>query len=81
MRTTIDGAGRIVVPKPIRDALGLAAGREIDVAHVDGRIEIELAPVLVEVETGDGLPRLRPLRAVPDLTDEQVRSTVESTRR
>ncbi len=31
MRTTIDGAGRLVVPKPIRDQLQLAAGAEVEV--------------------------------------------------
>jgi len=27
METSLDGVGRIVVPKPLRDALGLVAGR------------------------------------------------------
>jgi AbrB family looped-hinge helix DNA binding protein len=35
MRTTIDKAGRVVIPKPIRDALGLAAGTEVDIV-IDG---------------------------------------------
>ena len=51
MRTTIDAAGRIVVPKALRDAMGLAAGRTIDMVFTDGRIEIEL--VAIEVETVD----------------------------
>jgi AbrB family looped-hinge helix DNA binding protein len=80
MRTTIDGAGRIVVPKAIRDAMGLTAGREIDVMFTEGRIEIEVAPARVRLETGD-VPRLVPEEELPPLTDEQIRETLESTRR
>lgn len=37
MKTTIDRAGRIVVPKALRDRLGFSAGTEIDVsAYGDG---------------------------------------------
>ncbi len=32
METTIDAAGRIVVPKPLRDALGLAPGTTLDIS-------------------------------------------------
>lgn len=81
MRITIDGAGRIVVPKPVREAMGLTAGREVDLVFTDGRIEIELAPAEVVVETGDGWPRVMPVGDLPALTDEEIRDTVESTRR
>src|ERR1700683_1457943 len=40
MRTTIDGAGRVVIPKAVRDEARLEAGSEIEVAFRDGRIEI-----------------------------------------
>lgn len=81
MRTTIDGAGRIVVPKSVRDAMGLTAGRQIDVVFTEGRIEIELAPAEVSVEVEGGLPRIVPADRLPELTDEQVRDTLEATRR
>lgn len=32
METTIDAAGRIVVPKQLRDALGLEAGTRVDIS-------------------------------------------------
>jgi len=40
MRTTIDRAGRVVIPKPIRDRLGLRGGEELELREEDGRIEI-----------------------------------------
>ena len=37
METTIDSAGRIVVPKALRDALGLVPGSTVDIsAYGDG---------------------------------------------
>ena len=44
MRSTIDKAGRVVVPKAMRDELGLTGGTEIEIGLVDGKIEIEAAP-------------------------------------
>ena len=49
MRTTIDQAGRLVLPKPLRDQVGLVAG-EVEVT-LDGtgiRIEPVATTVLVE---------------------------------
>lgn len=81
MRTTIDGAGRIVVPKAAREAMGLSAGREVDIVFTNGRIEIELAPAEVLLDNSDGLPRLTSLGALPPITDDEVRETIEGTRR
>jgi AbrB family looped-hinge helix DNA binding protein len=82
MRTTIDAAGRIVVPKAVRDSMGLTAGRAIDVVFTDGRIEIELAPADLNVEAEGDLPRLVPATDdLPELTDDQVRDALEATRR
>jgi AbrB family looped-hinge helix DNA binding protein len=50
MRTTIDKAGRVVVPKPIRERLGLLAGAEVDVEEFGGGIllnRVEPEPTLV----------------------------------
>jgi len=82
MRTTIDAAGRIVVPKSVREAMGLTAGRQVEVFYADGKIEIEIAPADVAVEMSEsGIPRIVYQDDVPELTDEMVRDTIESTRR
>jgi len=53
MQATVDNAGRVVIPKPIRDRLGLVPGPVIDVVDSGDRIELipldDRAPaVLVE---------------------------------
>ncbi|MEY2427105.1 MAG: Antidote-toxin recognition MazE, bacterial antitoxin [Actinomycetota bacterium] len=47
MRTTVDGAGRLVIPKAVRTAVGLRAGSEVDIA-VDG-VNIVLTVPVVEI--------------------------------
>lgn len=82
MRTTIDKAGRVVVPKGMRDELGLAGGAEVEIALVDGRIEIEPIPTpvtLVQDESGYWIAR--PDRPMPALTQEMVRDVLEQIRR
>lgn len=69
MQTTIDQAGRLVVPKELRDRLGLGAGSRVEIWE-DGsslRIEIVAADHVIEV---DG--RLL-VDADVSLTDDDVR--------
>jgi AbrB family looped-hinge helix DNA binding protein len=81
MRTTIDGAGRVVVPKGIRDLLQLNAGSAIDIEAHDGLIEIRPAPAeVVIVDTPDG-PVAAMEEVLSPLTDDIVRATLERVRR
>ncbi len=81
MRTTIDGAGRVVVPKSFRDALGIAGPAEVEVSLVDGHLEIEVPATPVRLERrGRGLIALADTD-MPVLTDEMVRDVLERTRR
>jgi AbrB family looped-hinge helix DNA binding protein len=79
MRTTIDSAGRLVVPKPLRDELGLAPGVALELNAVDGRLEIAV-PSRVRVEDG---PHGARFTADPGdtLSAEQVRELMERSRR
>ncbi|MEX1007852.1 MAG: antitoxin [Acidimicrobiia bacterium] len=81
MRTAIDAAGRLVVPKVLRDRLLLFGGSQVDVVEHDGVIEIRAAPAEVRiVDTPEG-PVAVPIEVLPTLTDDDVRTTLERTRR
>src|SRR5262245_35417240 len=40
MKTTIDRAGRVVIPKAIRDRAGLKPGTELEIAEDNGEIKL-----------------------------------------
>lgn len=80
MRTTIDAGGRVVIPKAIRERLGLAPGAEVEVLEADGRVEISPWLAAIEVVEVDGRLVARG-EGLPVLTDEAVRETIERTRR
>ena len=40
METTIDAVGRIVVPKPLRDALGLTPGSTVDISRYGAGLQL-----------------------------------------
>lgn len=80
-KTTIDAAGRIVVPKAVRQMLGLSAGQELEIRVGDGRIEIEVAATPMNLHLrGKGVVAV-PERKLPPLTADQVRETLERVRR
>jgi AbrB family looped-hinge helix DNA binding protein len=81
MRATIDRAGRVVIPKDLRERLGLSGGRLLEIRERDGRIEIEAATEPMALERRRGGLVAVPARALPPLTDEIVRATIERTRR
>ena len=81
MQTTIDGAGRIVIPKGTRTRLGLEAGRMVELRERDGLLEIvPVAAVMSLRQRGGGLVAV-PEDPLPPLTDDMVRATLEGTRR
>jgi len=81
MKATIDAAGRIVVPKPLRLALGLKPGQPLEIRAGDGRLEIEIAPTPMQLKKrGKGVVAV-PDAKLPALTAQQVRDTLERVRR
>jgi AbrB family looped-hinge helix DNA binding protein len=81
METTIDSAGRVVVPKALRDALGLRPGQVLEIRAGDGRLEIEPAPTAVRLKRrGKGVVAV-PESPLPVLTADEVRATLERIRR
>jgi AbrB family looped-hinge helix DNA binding protein len=81
MVTTIDSAGRIVVPKSLREELGFKPGQKLELSAVDGRLEVEhpITPMRLVKRKG----RLVAVadRPMPTLTSDMVRETLERTRR
>lgn len=81
MRTTIDRAGRVVIPKSVRERLGLRGGEEIEIEEADGRIEITRPPRdsgLVKGRHG-----LLVFESDPDsepIGPEEVREAIEQSR-
>ena len=81
MKTAIDGAGRIIVPKSLRDELGLSPGRELEIQARDGVLVVELLPTTVSlVRRGKALVA-KPKEPLPPLTRDEVRAALEGARR
>ena len=78
---TIDRAGRIIIPKAIREHLGLTGGQALEIREREGRIEIEAAPAPMALEERDGVMVAVPEVELPSLSDDLVRDTLEGTRR
>jgi len=81
MKTTIDMTGRVVVPKRLRDALGLQAGEELDIRERDGSLIIEPIPVGMRLVRRSGHAVIEADRPLPPLSADVVRETLESIRR
>ncbi len=79
MKATVDQVGRIVLPKPLRDALGLTSGMEVDVSRYGNGLQIvpggRTAQVVHDV---DG--RLV-LTGSVTIDDDDVLSILDDTRR
>ena len=81
MVTTIDSAGRIVVPKRLREELGFKPGQELELSVVDGHLEIEHQATPMRLERrGQRLVAVTD-REMPTLTTEMVRDALEQVRR
>ena len=81
VKAVIDRAGRIVVPKLLRQALGLKPGQPLEIRAGDGRLEIEIASTPMQLKKrGKGVVAV-PDAELPPLTVEQVRDTLERVRR
>ena len=77
MITTIDAAGRLVIPGPVRREAAIEPGVPLDVRWRDGIIEIEPQPLPVALEKRGRLLVARPKVKVRPLGT----AAVEQTRR
>ena len=76
IKTTIDSAGRLVLPKAVRDEAGILPGMTLQITIQEGKIEIEPVPREVRIVQRGPLLIAVPVEEGPPLTDavvEQVR--------
>lgn len=77
---TIDSAGRIVIPKPVRAAAGLEPNMPLSISVRDGRIEIEPAARTVKLVKRGGVRVAVPGTPSDALTAAEVTDTQKSLR-
>lgn len=80
MRTTIDRAGRVVIPKQLRSALRLSGGEEVEVELAGERIELTPAPRPTRLRRGPHGVLTSDLE-LPPHGPEDVREALERARR
>jgi AbrB family looped-hinge helix DNA binding protein len=80
MATTIDAAGRVVIPQALRRRLGLHGGTKLEIEEIDGAIVLRPASKVHMEIADDGMPILRAPKGTPPLTTDDVRQLVEESR-
>jgi AbrB family looped-hinge helix DNA binding protein len=78
MKAKVDSVGRILVPKPLREAVGLTPGSTVDVSRYGSGLQISPAGRVARLVEEDGV-----LVATGDRTinDEDVFGLIDSGRR
>jgi len=77
IQTTSGSAGRLVLPKTVREEAGILPGMALKITVQDGRVEIEPVPRKVRIVQRGPLRIAVPIEQGPPLTAE----TVERVRR
>ena len=81
MRITMDSAGRLVIPKKIRQEAGLRPGALLDIACRDGQIEIQPANMRLRfVRRGPFVVAVPRKRLREGFTAETVERTLKAVR-
>lgn len=81
MISTIDSAGRIVVPKRVREQAKLVPGAPLEIRCRDGVIEIEPAPLEVRLRRRGALTVAVPEQPIGELRAADVEETRTRIRR
>jgi AbrB family looped-hinge helix DNA binding protein len=78
MKATVDSGGRVLIPKALRDALGVQPGTEVDISVYGGGIQIVPGGRTAQLVEEDGV-----LVATSDtrLTDEVMYALIDAGRR
>lgn len=78
MNVSIDSAGRVVVPKRIREELGFSPDTPLELDVVDGHLELYAHREPAKLVEGPHGPSIAATGT--SLTDEDIRSTLEAVR-
>jgi len=78
MHVSIDSAGRVVVPKQLRDELGLTPATPLEIEIVDGHLELSAPHKPAKLISGPHGPSIA-ATGTP-ITDKDVRATLEAIR-
>lgn len=81
MKSTMDAAGRLVIPKELRREARLVPGMPLEIRWYDGRIEIEPAPLEVTLEKRGRLTVAVAPKATSMLKAEDVEQVRRQARR
>lgn len=81
MRVAIDGVGRLVIPKTLREELGVHGPTDLELTATDGRLELTVADVPARVEEQDGFPVIVTDRPMEPMSVADARAAVERVRR
>ncbi len=76
----MDSAGRLVLPKEIRDAAQLEPGMPLRIVCHDGRVEIEPLPREVKIVRRGRMRVAVPTENGEELKSDVVRETLKSVR-
>jgi AbrB family looped-hinge helix DNA binding protein len=78
MRAVVDAAGRIVVPKPLREAMGLRAGSTVEISRYAAGLQLIPTGRTVRLEEEDGV---RVAAGETTIDDEGVFGLIDIGRR
>lgn len=81
MRVAIDAVGRLVIPKTLREELGVHGPTDLELTAINGRLELTVADVPAHVEDEDGFPVIVTDRPLAPMSVQETRAAVERVRR
>ena len=80
MKTTIDRAGRVVIPKTLRERAGLQPGSELDINLRDGVLEIAPPPPQGRVVREGDLLVWESAPGTPPIAPEDINDAIRQVR-
>jgi len=81
MKVAIDGVGRIVIPKSLRDELGISGPADLELTAADGILELTVPDVPAHLEERHGLVAIVPDQPMAPMSVEETRTAIERVRR